>query len=256
MILQLLPHLICRQQVSLWRTRCLPGAAPCRKKKTQPISARNPFSPRLVKQLIDSSSCGAKVNTESAPTVCAGWKTLKLGWMEFYWTVPVNAALSPQKSCEEEDGKAPACKTASDLPGEHKTAYVRYRSGIRFDTKERSILKSVSMKIYFVKPTQKLFFFLKRRHQCFKKIYNCSFLALDNQIKPKQKERSLSGNERCADWTFSKVDLTFQPHVFRIESNKSRLVHVAGKVLSQGFWVCGRKCQHLFVDGQSWEDPA
>lgn len=50
---------------------------------------------------------------------------------------------------------------------------------------------------------------------------------------------------------FFSSKLTFQSHVFRIESNKRGLVHVAGKVLSQGFWVRGRKCEHLFVDRQS-----
>lgn len=50
--------------------------------------------------------------------------------------------------------------------------------------------------------------------------------------------------------------LTFEAHVTRIESNKGGLSHVAGEVLSKGFWVCCRKCKHLFVYRQRGEDPA
>lgn len=41
--------------------------------------------------------------------------------------------------------------------------------------------------------------------------------------------------------------LTFEAHVLRVESDKRGFPHVAGELLSKGFWVGGRQRQHLFV---------
>ena len=53
-----------------------------------------------------------------------------------------------------------------------------------------------------------------------------------------------------------KVNITFEAHVARIESDKSGFSHVAGEELSKGFWVSGGKGEHLFVLRQRRKDPA
>lgn len=52
------------------------------------------------------------------------------------------------------------------------------------------------------------------------------------------------------------VNGTFEAHVSGVESDKGGLSHVAGKMLSKGFWVGGRQRQHLLVLRQRGENPA
>lgn len=52
------------------------------------------------------------------------------------------------------------------------------------------------------------------------------------------------------------MNLTFEAHIIRIESDKSGLSHVAGEVLGEGFWVRGREGEHLFVLWQRGKYPA
>lgn len=49
---------------------------------------------------------------------------------------------------------------------------------------------------------------------------------------------------------------TFEAHVRGVESDKRGLPHVAGELLSQGFWVGGGQRQHLLVFRQRGENPA
>lgn len=55
---------------------------------------------------------------------------------------------------------------------------------------------------------------------------------------------------------FNYLDYTFEAHVRGIEPDKSGLPHVAGEMLSEGLWVGGGECEHLFVLRQRGENPA